>query len=189
MARVLLLVPSATYRAPDFLDAARALDVEVVVASEEAHAMAAAMGSRALVLPLDDPEAAAAAIVAHDQRAPIDAVVAVDDQGTVVAAEASRRLGLVHNDPAAVRAARDKAVMRRVLAAAEVPQPAFALLPPGAGPDELRRRVAAVGFPAVVKPTTLSGSQGVLRVDHEDDLEAVVERVRGIARRAGVDHD
>jgi len=35
VARVLLLLPSATYRTPDFLDVERALDVEVVVASEQ----------------------------------------------------------------------------------------------------------------------------------------------------------
>ena len=46
MARVLLLLPSATYRAPDFLDAARALDVEVVVASEQRQTLAGAMGDR-----------------------------------------------------------------------------------------------------------------------------------------------
>ncbi len=39
MPRVLLVLPTATYRASDFLAASRALDAEVVVASERRRAM------------------------------------------------------------------------------------------------------------------------------------------------------
>src|SRR5579872_5291271 len=99
MARVLLLVPSATYRAADFLEAARALGVDVVVGSEQPHVLAGRPGAGTMVVPLEDPELGAQAIVAHDRLAPLDAVVAVDDQGTVVAAEAARRLGLKTNPP------------------------------------------------------------------------------------------
>ena len=104
MARLLLLVPSATYRARDFLDAARALGIEVVIGTEEAHALRDIMGSRTLEVPLDDPAEAARVIVAHDAVAPLDAVIAVDDMGTLVAAEASALLGLRHNPPDAVAA-------------------------------------------------------------------------------------
>lgn len=187
MARLLLLVPSATYRVGDFLRAARALGVEVVVGTEDAHALGDLMGNRSLEVPLGDPATAVEAVVAHDARLPVDAVVAVDDQGTVVAAEAAARLGLPHNPPAAVRATRDKLAMRLALDRAEVPQPAFAALPPGAGSAELVRLAASVGFPCVVKPTTLSASQGVLRADDENDLVVVVDRVRRIAASAGVD--
>jgi biotin carboxylase len=172
MARILLLVPSATYRARDFLDAARALGVDVVIGTEEAHALHGLMGARALEVPLQDPGQAARAIVAHDDIAPLDAVIAVDDAGTLVAAEASALLGLRHNPPDAVAAARDKLTLRARLAAFEVPQPVFSTLAPGAGPEEVAEVAAAVGLPCVMKPTTLSGSQGVLRADTVD--EAVV---------------
>ena len=109
---ILLLLPTSTYRAPDFVRAAARLGVEVVVGSEEAQALAAGMGDRAVVVPLDDPEVAADAIVALDRRAAVDAVVAVDDQGVLVAATAGERLGFPHNPPAAVAATRDKASMR-----------------------------------------------------------------------------
>src|SRR5205814_2135159 len=117
VARVLLLLPTATYRAPDFLSAARRLGVEVVVASEEAQTMAVAMGDRALVVDLTDPEAAVAVIVDLHARAPLDGVVAVDEQGVVVAALVGEKLGLAHNPVEAVRATRDKALMRTALAA------------------------------------------------------------------------
>jgi hypothetical protein len=99
MARVLLLLPTATYRASDFLDASRALDAEVVVASERRQAMSGTMGDRALVVDLRRPEAAADAIVARAQAKPLDAVVGADEQGVLVAALAAARLGLAHNPP------------------------------------------------------------------------------------------
>jgi len=180
-------MPSATYRAGDFLDAARALGVEVVIGTEHPHALQQVMGARALEVPLDDPDRAAAVIVGHDDLAPLDAVIAVDDSGTVVAAEASARLGLRHNPADAVASTRDKLNMRIRLAAFEVPQPAFAPLGAGAGPREVAEVVAAVGLPCVIKPTTLSGSQGVLRADTREQAVAVAARVRRIATTAGVD--
>jgi biotin carboxylase len=180
MARVLLLVPSATYRVADFLEAARTLDVDVVIGGDESHALAGLMGSGSVQIPLDDPPGAADAIVAHDSVAPLDAVLAIDDRGAVAAALASERLGLRHNPPEAVAATRDKLVMRLRLGAAEVSQPAFAPLAGDAGPDEVAALVDAVGLPCVIKPRTLSASQGVLRADTTEQAIAVVERVRTI---------
>jgi biotin carboxylase len=187
VARVLLLVPSSTYRATDFLEAARRLGVEVVVATEEPHVLAEVMGARSLVVDLDDPVSAADAVVAHDREYPVDAVVAVDDRGTVVAAEASRRLGLTHNPPEAVNAARDKRLLRRRLKDAEVPQPDFVELPPTASDDDVVRLVSRLGFPCVVKPATLSASQGVLRADDPAGLVSALSRVRHIAAQVGAD--
>jgi biotin carboxylase len=160
---VLLLVPTSTYRAPDFVAAARALGVDLVVGSDDPPALGDA--DHTLAVPLDDPDAAVEVIAAADDRRGVDAVVAVDDRGVVVAAEAGARLGFPHSPPDAVAATRDKAEMRRRLAAAEVPQPRF-----GTDAD-------AVGFPCVAKPTGLSGSQGVIRCDTPAELEAARERI------------
>ena len=116
--RLLLILPSATYRAPDFMAAARELGVAVTVASERRAAMSAAMGERALTLRLSDPSDAAEAIVARARDTPFAAIVGVDDQGVMAAALASERLGLAHNPPAAVARTRDKAAMRQALARA-----------------------------------------------------------------------
>src|SRR3954453_5084338 len=94
IARILLILPTATYRAPDFMAAARKLGAEVVVASEHRQAMSGEIGDRALVLPRRQPELAVDAIAALHERRPLDAVVAVDDTGLAVAALASERLAL-----------------------------------------------------------------------------------------------
>ena len=162
MPRILLLLPSATYRASDFVAAAARLGVDVVVGSEHRQAMAGSMGDRAVVIPLGAPDAAAEAIVALHRRTPLDAVLAVDDQGIVVAARASQCLGFRHNPPDAVAATRDKAVMRHRLSVAGLPQPRFRIVPPDI---DVVTAATDIGYPCVIKPVSRSASQGVIRVD------------------------
>ena len=175
MSRALLLLPTGTYRAPDFLRAASHLGVDVVVGSEAAQTLAGSMGDRAVVVPLQQFDDALAAILELHARAPIDAVVAVDDPGLIVATAAAERLGFPHNSTAAVAATRDKAAMRRALATSGVPQPRFSAL---ATPDQVTdERLAFIGLPAVVKPVGLSASRGVIRADDAAAVRAAVERV------------
>ena len=173
MARVLLLLPTETYRAKDFLDAARRLDVDVVVGSPRRQAMAGAMGDRAVVVPLENVVAAVQVIAALHDRLALDAVLAVDDQGLVVAAAAAARLGFAHNPVDAVAATRDKAALRARLAAGAVAQPAYRVVPPS---ESVAAAAAQIGYPCVVKPVSRSGSQGVIRADDEVEAEAAAER-------------
>lgn len=174
---VLLLLPTGTYRAPDFLAAAGRLGVDVVVGSERRQAMAGAMGDRALVVPLGDVPAAVEVIAALHERRRLDAVLAVDDQGLAVAAAASERLGMPHNPPDAVAGARNKTILRSRLAAASVPQPAYRVVPPR---GQVATAAAAIGYPCVVKPVSRSGSQGVIRVDDPAQAAAAESRVRAL---------
>ncbi len=184
MARLLLLLPTSTYRAGDFLQAARALGAEVVVASERRQALAGVMGHRALTVNCRNRDEAADRIVRLAARKPLDAVVAVDDEGVLVAALAAQRLGLAHNPPDAAARSRDKAAMRRALEDAGVPQPEFRM----AGPDaEVAGLAAEVGFPCVLKPVSLSGSRGVIRADDPEAAVVAAKRVRAILADAGED--
>ena len=182
MARLLLILPSATYRAPDFIAAAQELGVAVTVASDRGAAMSAAMGERTLTLRTSDPHAAAEAIVARAQDTPFAAIVGVDDQGVMAAALAAERLGLAHNPPRAVARTRDKAALREALAEANVPQPRFAVLPADA---DVLAATRQTGLPCVVKPLSLSGSRGVIRADDVGQARAAAQRVRTIMAGAG----
>ena len=186
VARVLLLLPAGTYKAPDFLAAAARLEVDVVVASDTEQTLAEAMGDRALVVDLADPPGAAAAITALATRRPLDAVVAVDDQGVLVAALAARDLGLAANDPEAVARTRNKAAMRAALApaaaAGRLHQPGFRVLGPD---DDVVAAAGELGWPVVVKPVSLSASRGVIRADDPVAAEAAAARVRAILDEDG----
>ena len=175
MPRVLLILPTTSYRITDFLEAAEGLGVEVAVASEEQLPLTGL--DRFLLVDLDKVQEAADAVVALAVTTPVDAVIPVDDRGVVVAALAAEQLGLAHNPPWAAAATRNKVSMRRALEKAEVPQPTFRVLGPNDDPAALAQEV---GFPLVVKPLSLSGSRGVIRVDDPGDLESIAERVRQI---------
>jgi biotin carboxylase len=184
VARLLLLLPTSTYRAGDFLQAARALGAEVVVASERRQALAGVMGHRALTVNCKNPDEAADSIARLAARKPLDAVVAVDDEGVLVAALAGQRLGLAHNPPDAAARSRDKAAMRRALEEAGVPQPEFRM----AGPDaDVAGLAAEVGLPCVVKPVSLSGSRGVIRADDREAAVVAAKRDPAIPADAGED--
>lgn len=178
VSRVLLLLPSGTYKAPDFLDAARRLGVDVIVASETEQTLADAMGDRALVVDLSDPAGSAKKITALAARLPLQAVVAVDDQGLLIAALSAQELGLPANDPDAVRRTRNKAAMRTALASAPgLRQPSFRIVRPG---DNVAALAEDLGWPVVVKPVSLSASRGVIRADDATEAQAAAARVRAI---------
>ncbi len=175
MPRALLILPTSGYRTEDFLAAASALDVEVVVATDRRQTI-----GDALRIDLRRPERAAEAIVELARERPLDAVVAADDGGVVAAAIAATRLGLPANPPEAASRARDKLALRQALAAVGVSQPRFAALPPGGD-------VAAVGFPAVLKPTRLAMGRGVIRADDAGAARESERRIRRIVAAAGDD--
>lgn len=195
--RVVLVLPSTTYRAADFLEAARAVGAEVVVASEASQALRREMGSGVVTVPVDDPERAGERIAAHTATGPIDAVVGVDDRGVRAAAAASARLGLPHNPPGAVAAAARKDAQRAAFAAADVPQPAYRVVggrgrgaedgDDGSARSDVAAAARAVGLPCVVKPVSRSGSQGVVRAETAEEAARVAERVRAIVAAAGDD--
>lgn len=181
MARIVLVVPSATYRAQDFVLAADALGAEVLVASDREPALASVMAGRSVVVDLDQPELAAQAIIESGRRSGVDAIIGVDDQGVLVAALAAQGLELKHNPPEAVAATRDKGAMRSALERAEVPQPRWRAL---AGSGDVAKVVREVGWPCVIKPTTLAASRGVIRADDLDSARSAAERARHIALEA-----
>ena len=184
MSRVLLVLPSATYRAGDFVEAAAKLGAEVVVGSEHRQALSESMGERSVVLSLRQPMRAADQVARLAERTPLDAVVAVDDGGTRAAAFVAQRLGLRGNPPEAVERARDKAAMRAAFAAAGVPQPGYRIAHTG---EDIAALAAELGPPVVVKPLTLSMSRGVIRADDPQAAAQAAVRVRSILAAADED--
>src|SRR2546423_5468448 len=180
--RLLLLLPTATYRTAAFVEAARRLGVNLTVASERPSTFQEANPRGRLTLHLSDPARAAGEARAFAQEHPLQGVVGVDDDTAVVAAAIAGELGLVGNDVAAARAARDKHEQRTLLAAAGVPVPRFTLY----GLDDDPRRLAAgVCYPCVLKPLRLAASRGVIRADTPEQFVAAFERVKRILKDAG----
>ena len=185
--RILLLLPTRTYRATDFLEAALKLDVEVVVASEAASTTADLSPRHTLVLDFRAPTVATEVILEFNDTYPLTAIVGVDDDTTLLATTASEALGLPHNPVASAKTTRDKYLLRQTLAQNGVSVPAYqcfsiyddpaAIVGVGnvlqgmdlvypqtksANPYSTR---TPVGFPCIIKPLSLSASRGVIRAD------------------------
>jgi len=86
MPRVMLILPTETYRATGFLHAAEELGLQVVVASNEAPTLAALMEGRVLTLDLRHPAESAERAADFASRWPVDAVVGVDEASVLTAA-------------------------------------------------------------------------------------------------------
>jgi biotin carboxylase len=184
MDRLLLLLPTRTYRTRDFLDAARTLGVEVVCASEEPNTLEAAVPDNFLTLDFTDPQGAAERVAEFSGRLPIRAAVGVDDATGVAAAAIASVLGLkTANSVAAVSATRNKLETRRRLHAAGIPQPRYW---PIALDDDSARAARSIELPCVLKPLSLSASRGVIRADDVPQFVAAFHRIAAILRRDDV---
>jgi len=180
MPRVLLLIPTTTYRTDAFVGAATRLGVDVTVASEQPNTLTRLNPAGLLTLDFKDPHDAAQRVVEFSTSYPIDAVVPVDSQVVVVGAAISAALGLRHNSIKSVTAAQDKHRMRQRFKQASVPSPQFTLC----SLDEDRTALAhRVDFPCVVKPLLLAASQGVIRADDQRQFIRAVNRLEAILKR------
>jgi biotin carboxylase len=180
--RLLLLLPTVTYRTVAFVEAARRLGAELTVASERPSTFERANPTGLVTLDFADPTHAAAQAREFARAHPVHGVVAVDDDTAVVAAAIAEALGLRGNPVAAAAAARDKHQQRQLLAAAGVAVPRFELLTTAADPESLSR---GVSYPCVLKPLRLSGSRGVVRADTPAEFVAAFGRITRILEQAG----
>lgn len=177
MDRLLLLLPTTSYRVADFLAAAGRLGLEVTVGSNEVQVLEAFSGGRTLTLDFKDLDHGCGQIIGLTKDHPPKAVVGVDETTSVLAARACSALGLPHNPVAAMEAAADKHRQRLALQAAGLPLPNFQLIE---GPETWRQMASGQRYPCVLKPLALSASRGVLRADDPAAFLAAAERISAI---------
>jgi biotin carboxylase len=179
MPRLLLLLPTATYRTEAFLNAAGKLGIELTVASEKSNVLENQQPHGLLTLNFHEPEKAARSVVEFAKRVPIDAVLGVDDETTVVAAVVSAALSLHYNSVIATSAAQNKYQMRELLQKGGLPVPRYIKVSIEDDPAVLAQNIA---FPCVVKPLILSASRGVIRADDPAGFISAFWRLKAILR-------
>lgn len=183
MPRLLLLLPTATYRGEAFLDAARSLQLSVTIGMEWAPEGLPVPSSDVLLLDVRHPQAAAPIAVAFARHHPIDAVIGVDDVTAVAAAAVAEAVGLPHNSVASVTAARNKRQMRELLSGQGIPVPRHKVFSLDGDPREFARQV---DYPCVVKPLILSASCGVIRANDEKEFMGAFRRVGALLTNLGL---
>jgi len=183
MPRLLLLLPTRTYRDDAFLAAARNLHVTVTIGGEQRPDEPTNSSVELLPLDVRDPQAALPLAIAFARQHPIDAVIGVDDVTAVTAAAIAQAIGLSHNSVASVTAARNKRLMRELLSEQGIPVPRHIVFPLDGDPREFAKQVR---YPCVVKPLILSASCGVIRANDEEEFRGAFSRVGALLTKLGL---
>jgi len=177
MPRVLLLLPTTTWRAEALLSACGRLGVDATVGTDRPLVWADRTPERVIALDFAQPAAAAETVAEFARARPLAAVVGADDETTLLAATIASRLGLAHEPVEALAAARDKLRQREVLGRTGLMVPRFTLC-------RLEEDAAAVArraeFPCVIKPRRLAASRGVMRVDDAASLGGAMRRLAAL---------
>ncbi len=183
MPRILLLLPTTTYRASDFIAAADRMAVSVVVASEKPNTMSRLHPDRFLTLNFRDIEASVATVRQFHSLHRIDAVIPVDEETAIAAAAIGAELSLKHNSVESAQAARDKRRLAELLRKHSVQAPRTVCHSIGEIPEIAARQAA---YPCVLKPLFLSASRGVIRADDPAGYSAAWKRISAILQTGEV---
>ena len=181
--RLLLLIPTTSYRVADFLDAAHRLGVDVAVGSNQRQVLEAFANGRTVTINFQDLEKGVLEICAYARDFPLSAILGVDEETTVLASKASKALGLAHNAPKSVEATANKFRFRTALANSGLLMPPFSLLSVDADPE---RAAGEATYPCVLKPLMLSASRGVIRADNPDEFITAFHRITRILKQPDV---
>ncbi len=176
--RLLLITPPSSYRLAPYIAAAQRQGIDLLVASEGEHSLISEV-AEGLHLRFRDPPSALARIRKAAQTHPFTGVLGTDDATVELAAQAAQALGLSYNAPEAALLTRRKDLARAQLKQAGLPVPAHRRVDLS---RPLQPQIGGLVYPCVVKPLSLSGSRGVIRVDNASQLRAACERIRPLLR-------
>ncbi len=181
--RVLLFASKLGYQTGSFDEAARQLGVELIFVTDRCHQLEDPWGDRAVAVRFELPESAAEAVIESQRAQQVDGILALGDRPAVAAAYAARGLGIHYNHPLAVEACRSKLRMREVFRDGGLPVPWFRAIPLNPAPEPA---LLGISYPCVLKPLTLSASQGVLRANNREEFVAGASRLRRLLDSAEI---
>src|SRR6266478_6066805 len=175
---VALFASKLGYQTRSFESAARRLNVQLAYVTDRCHELTDPWNDNAIAARFANPEEAAATAMQSLRGKSLHAILALGDAPAVAAAYAARGLGLRANHPAAVEACLNKFRMREVLRDAGLFDPPtnfwfrrIALSP------EPEPALLGIQFPCVLKPLSLSASQGVMRANNREEFREAARRL------------
>ncbi len=176
-ARILILASKLGYQTRAFTDAAKKLNLEIFFGTDRCHKLEDPWSDGALALHFEDPQSAAAEIATQMAGKHPDAILALGDRPTATAGYAARAFGILANSPESVEHCRNKLRQRETLRRANLPVPDFFDF---VASENLEFALAHAKFPCVLKPLSLSASQGVIRANDEMEFRDAVRRIRAL---------
>lgn len=181
--RLLLFTAKLGYQTRSFEDAARKLGVQLVYVTDRCHQFEDPWGDHAVAVHFESPEKAAYSVMEALRGQDVAGILALGDRPAAAAAYAARAIGIEYNHPAAVEACRSKLRMREVFRDAGLRVPWFRSFPMTPTPEP---SLAGISFPCVLKPLSLSASQGVMRANNRTEFLAAASRLRRLLESAEI---
>jgi len=191
--RLLLFTAKLGYQTRSFEEAARKLGVQLMYVTDRCGQLEDPWGDHAIPVHFETPEAAAYKVMEALRGQEAGGILALGDRPVVAAAYAARGLGLTGNHPASVEACRNKLRTREIFREAGLRVPWFRRMPLDPSPEPA---LLGISYPCVLKPISLSASQGVVRANNREEFRAAAERIRRLlnspeiqaTREANLDH-
>jgi predicted ATP-grasp superfamily ATP-dependent carboligase len=177
--RLLLFTAKLGYQTRSFEEAARRLGVQLVYITDRCHQLEDPWGDQAIAVHFESSEVAAYTVMEKLRGQDVGGILALGDRPAAAAAYAARGLGLRYNHPSAVEACRSKLRMKEVFRDAGLNVPWFRSLPIDPPPEPV---LLGISYPCVLKPLSLSASQGVVRANNRDEFLAAAARVRRLLK-------
>jgi biotin carboxylase len=181
--RFLLIAQPDSYRIAPYINAARRMGLDVLIASRGKHSLITEVHA-GLHVDLDDIPSALETILREHRKQPFSGILGSDDSTVELASRAAAKIDLPHNPPEAARVSRRKDLARAHLALAGCPVPIHCLLDLN---QPLNKQMAGLPWPCVVKPLHMSASRGVIRANNEKEFIAACERIKAIISESSVD--
>jgi len=179
--RILLFAAKLGYQTHSFEDAAKKLDVELIYVTDRCHQLEDPWNDRAIAARFESPEVAAHAVLQEARGKHVNGILALGDRPIAAAAYAARGLGIAYNHPLVVEACRSKLRMREIFREVGLNVPWFRKLPLHPAPEPA---LLGVTYPCVLKPLSLSASQGVIRANNREEFRSAAARIRKLLHSA-----
>src|SRR5713226_8100335 len=177
--RLLLFTAKLGYQTRSFEDAARKLGVQLVYVTDRCHQLEDPWGDQAIAVHFETPEVAAYTVMEALRGQDVSGILALGGRRAAADAYAARGLGVRYNHPAAVEACRSKLRMKEVFRDAGLSVPWLRHLPMDPTPEPV---LLGISYPCVLKPLSLSASQGVVRANNREEFVAAAVRIRRLLK-------
>lgn len=181
--KVLLFASKLGYQTRAFHSVAEKLDVEIVYVTDRCNRLDDPWGDHAIGVHFESPEVAAASVMQSLKGKRVNGILALGDRPTTTAAFTARALGLPFHHPASVAACRHKGRMREVFRDAGLPGPWHQTIPIQPVPEP---SLLGISYPCVVKPLSLSASQGVMRANNREEFVQGAARLKRLLESAEI---
>tara|TARA_B100000029_G_scaffold205290_1_gene203248 strand:- start:93 stop:1346 length:1254 start_codon:yes stop_codon:yes gene_type:complete len=164
---VILIIPSASYRTGPFMNAIKKLDLKVLVISDKSQVFSGKYPDNLIIINFNHWKDKSVEISKWAKNNGLKAVIGVDEESIVLAANLSNFLNVDHNSIESVLLTKNKYLMRTELKKTGLCSPWFKIFSIYESSNKI---INEISFPCVIKPTFLSGSRGVMRVNTKKEL-------------------